>query len=100
MRKRQIIAKTYNTTPPPGVRKNNAIYLSAVANGASRYERRVVAFQGASGGTTGGESWVSMCCLSNGNAGVFGAFTATTDQGIVKYNVIAPLGRRATTVTS
>ncbi len=100
MRKRRLIATTYNTTPPPGVRKNNAVFLSAIANNATRYERRVYPFQGAAGGLVGGVSWESLCCLSNGAAGAFGAFTTTTNQGIVRYNVIAPLGRRATTVTS
>lgn len=100
MRKRQIISKSYNTTPPPSVRKTNAIVLSAFANNATQYERRVFPFQGALGGTSGGVSWVSLCCLSNGGTGAFGAFATTTDHGVVRYNVIPPLGRRATTVTS
>jgi hypothetical protein len=99
MRKRQIIAKTYNTTPPPGARENNAVFLSAIANNASQYERQVFPFQGAWGGASGGESWVSRCCLSNGGAGAFGAFTTTTSKGIVRFNVIAPMSVNATRVT-
>jgi hypothetical protein len=100
MRKRQIIAATYNATPPPGARENNAIFLSAIANNATQYERQVFPFQGASGGASGGETYISRCCLSNGQAGAFGTFTTRTDKGVVRFNVIQPMGVRATTVTS
>jgi hypothetical protein len=108
MRKRQIIAATYNATPPPGARKNNAIFLSAIANNATQYERQVFPFQGATGSSdvsgngdvSGGETYISRCCLSNGQAGAFGTFTTRTDKGVVRFNVIQPMGVRATTVTS
>ncbi len=100
MRKRQIISATYNTNPPPIVRETNAMFLSAIANNATQYERQLFAFQGAWGGTSGGRSWASRCCLSNGGTGAFGAFRTRTDTGIVRFNVIAPMSVRATTVTS
>ena len=100
MRKRQIIAATYNTTPPPMTRENNAIFLSAVANNATQYERQVFPFQGAWGGASGGETFVSRCCLSNGGAGAFGAFTTVTSKGVVRFNSIQPMSVRATSVTS
>ncbi len=100
MRKRQIIAATYNTRPPPIARETNALFLSAIANNATQYERQVFAFQGAWGGASGGRSWASRCCLSNGGAGAFGAFAIRTDMGIVRFNVIPAMSVRATTVTS
>lgn len=100
MRKRQIIAATYNTTPPPLARENNTVFLSAIANNATQYERQVFAFQGAWGGASGGESWASRCCLSNGGAGAFGAFRTTTDKGVVRFNIIPAMSVGATAVTS
>lgn len=100
MRKRQIIAATYNTTPPPLARETNALFLSAIANNATQYERQVFAFQGVWGGASGGRSWASRCCLSNGGAGAFGAFTTRTDKGVVRFNVIQPMSVRATSVTA
>lgn len=100
MRKRQIIAATYNRTPPPLARETNALFLSAIANNATQYERRVFAFQGAWGGASGGRSWASRCCLSNGAVGAFGAFTTRTDKGVVRFNVLQPMSVRATSVTA
>jgi hypothetical protein len=100
MRKRQIIAKTYNTTPPPGSRETNAIFLSALANNASQVERQVFPFQGAWGGASGGKTYISRCCLSNGGVGAFGAFRTTTDKGVVRFNVIPPMSVAQTRVIS
>jgi hypothetical protein len=84
--KRRVIAKTINIDPQPLSRETNAIYLSAVANGATQRERFVAPFQGARGGASGGATYSSDCCLSNNATGAFGAFQNITDRGIVPYN--------------
>ena len=96
LRKRRIIAATYNTVPPPVSRRNNQIFTSAEANGATQYQRNVYAFQGARGGAIGGVSWSSQCCLANGAVGAPFAFQTTTDRGIVRFNIIPPLSVKAT----
>lgn len=83
--KRRIIARTINSDPAPQSRKTNADYLSAVANGATQRQRFVAPFQGARGGASGGATYSSQCCLSNGALGAFGTFQMTTDIGIVPY---------------
>lgn len=84
--KRRIVARTINAIPPPQSRKTNEVILSAVANGATQRERFVVPFQGAWGGASGGASYSSDCCLSNGAVGAFGTFQVVTDRGVVPFN--------------
>ena len=96
--KRRIIARTYHVTPPPQSRKHNSVYLSAVANGATQRERFVAPFQGANGGASGGATYASLCCLSNGQTGAPGAFSTRTTEGVVRFNVIPPISVTATRV--
>lgn len=81
-RKRQIIAATYHTTPPPQSRRHNGVFLSAMANNASRYERFIIPTLAAgNAGRIGGATFTSFCCLSNGAARAPGTFLTTTTQG-------------------
>lgn len=89
--KRRVIAKTYLTVSPPVSRRNNQVFTSALANQATQYQRNVYAFQGARGGASGGVTWTSQCCLGSSRF----AFSTTTDRGIVRFNVIPPLGVKA-----
>jgi hypothetical protein len=87
-KKRQLIAKSYHTTPPPLSRRHNGVFLSAMANNATQRQRSV----------PGGATYTSLCCLSNGTTGPPGTFSTTTTQGIVRFNVIPPLSVTATRV--
>ncbi len=81
-RKRQIVAQTYHTTPPPQSRKYNSVYISAVANGASQRERFIVPPNpGLS--TNAGATYSSLCCLSLGQTGAPFAFSTVTTQGSI-----------------
>jgi hypothetical protein len=94
--KRRLIAKSYHVTPPPQSRKYNYVYTAAVGNGATQRERFVAPFQGANGGASGGATYSSLCCLSNGQTGAPGTFSTTTNRGIVRFNVIPPISVTAT----
>jgi len=79
-KKRQIVAKTYHTTPPPQSRKYNYVFTSALANGATQRERLIVPPNpGIS--TVPGATYSSLCCLSNGQTGAPFAFSTVTTQG-------------------
>lgn len=96
--KRRVIANTYLTVSPPVSRRNNQVFTSALANQATQYQRNVYAFQGVAqgrGGGGGGVTWTSQCCLGSSRF----AFSTTTDRGIVRFNVIPPLGVKATART-
>jgi hypothetical protein len=96
MKKRQIIAKTYHVTPPPQHRKHNSVFLSAMANNATQRQRVIVPTVSAWGSVPGTASYVNWCCLSNGSSAAPGTFSTTTDNGIVRFNVVPPLGVTAT----
>jgi hypothetical protein len=95
-KKRQIIAKTYHTTPPPQSRKYNSVFLSAEANSATQRERLVVPQVSGWGSAPGGATYSNLCCLSNGSSTAPGVFTTTTTQGIVRFNIIPPMSVTAT----
>lgn len=84
--KRRILARSINTDPPAASEKSYSTYLSAVANGATQRERFVAPFQGAWGGASGGATYSSDCCLTNGSEGAFGVFSVITNHSVVPYN--------------
>ena len=79
-RKRQIVAQTYHTTPPPQSRKYNYVFLSAEANSASVRERFIVP-PNPGRSTIPGATYSSLCCLSLGQTGAPFAFSRVTTQG-------------------
>ncbi len=82
-KKRQIVAKTYHTTPPPQSRKYNSVFTSALANNADRRVRFIVPPNpGIS--TNSGVSYSSLCCLSNGQTGAPFTFSSVTTQGSLR----------------
>lgn len=96
MKKRQIVAKTYHTTPPPQSKKYNSVFLSAMANNATQTQSFVVPEVSGWGSVRGGKTTSNWCCLSNDSSAAPGTFATTTDHGIVRFNVIPPLSVTAT----
>jgi hypothetical protein len=95
LKKRQIVAKTYHTTPPPQSRKYNYVYISASANEATQYQRFIIPPNPGIANPTAA-TFSNWCCLSNGNTGAPGVFSTVNDQGIVRFNVIPPMSVTAT----
>lgn len=82
-RKRQIVAATYHTTPPPQSRKYNSVFLSAEANSATTRERFIVPPNPGTS-TIPSATYTSLCCLSNGQTGAPFAFSTVTTQGNIR----------------
>ncbi len=81
-RKRQIVAATLYSTPPPQSRKYNYVYTSAVANGATQYQKVNRINASAPGSVPGGLSFTSLCCA--GAAGAPGVFRVVNTQGSLR----------------
>lgn len=79
MRKRQIVAATYYSSPPPQSRKYNYVYRSALANGATQVQAVNRINASAPGSVPGGLSFVSLCC--RGATGAPGTFQVLNTQG-------------------
>lgn len=99
MKKRQVIAATYHVTPPPQKRRTNAMFMSAMANGATQRQRLVVPQVSGWNSVLGGATYSNWCCLSNASTAAPGTFTTTTNAGVVLFNIIPPLSVTATRVT-
>jgi hypothetical protein len=97
--KRQIVAKTYHTIPPPQTKRYNYVFLSAEANGATTRERFVIPAVSGWGSVPGGATYTNFCCLSNGSSAAPGVFSRTTDKGVVRLNFLQPLSVTATRPT-
>jgi len=98
-RKRQIAAATYHSKPPPQSRKSNQVFLSVMANNATQYQRFIIpTLSAGSAGSIGGATFSNLCCVSNA-IGAPGTFNSTTDRGVVRVNVIPPLGVKAAAPT-
>lgn len=79
-RKRQIVAATYYSTPPPQSRKYNYVFVSALANNASQYNLRNTINVSAWGSVPGGDVYAtSQCCATSTSAP--GTFQTVTTQG-------------------
>lgn len=93
-KKRRIIAAMYHVDPPPQSRRTNAMFLSAVANGATQRQRFILPTVSAWGGVPGTATYSSQCCLSSTGAPF--ALTPVVDRGIVRFNIIPPMSVTAT----
>lgn len=81
LRKRQIIAKSYYSTPPPQQLKTNAVYLSTVANNATTRERFVIPAVSAWGSVPGTATYSNRCTgCETPAAGAPGAFTVVNTK--------------------
>lgn len=98
--KRRLVARTYHTIPQPQSRRYNYVHISAMANGARQSERFVAPFQGANGGASGGATYTSFCCLSNGQTGAPGVFSILNTTQVSRANVIPPMSVSATRIIS
>lgn len=95
MRKRQIVAATYYSRPPPQSRKYNYVYRSALANGATQYQKVNRINTSAWGSAAGGLSFVSLCCARA--AGAPGTFQVVNTQGSLrKQDLNLAMSYRAT----
>jgi hypothetical protein len=94
MKKRQILAATYNSVPPPQARRSNALHLSVMANNATQYQRFIIpTLAQGSAGSIGGATFSNMCCLSNSAVGAPGAFQTVTPHNPVNMRVTQPPAR-------
>ena len=94
-RKRQIIAATYNRTPPPQKRRTNEMYASVVGNGATQRERFILPTVSAWGGVPGTATYSTRCCLASAPL----ALGIVVDSGVVRFNVIPSISVTATRKT-
>ena len=69
-RKRQIIAATYRSSPPPQFREYNSMYLSVKANAATVYTNILAppASNNVNNVAIGRVTYTSLCCLTTGQA--------------------------------
>ena len=74
-KKRQILAATFYSTPPPQQGKTNGVYLSTVANSATQRERFILPSPGAPGTPPGRASYSSFCSACASASSIPGVLT-------------------------
>jgi hypothetical protein len=89
LKKRQIIASTYASTPPPPHDKRNGVFLSVEANQATIRQVLHVPAPSGWGDAPGGTTVTNWCsgCESYG-----GVFTTVNTKDVVSRQALRPIG--------
>jgi hypothetical protein len=93
MRKRQILASTYSSTPPPQQNKTNALFTSVEANSATIRQVLYVPAPSARGDAPGGVTVTNWC---SGCEAFSGVFSTVNTKDVVSRQALRPIGVRAT----
>ena len=93
MRKRQLIAATYSSTPPEQRNKFPSVYRSVVANQATTRQRFILPTVSAWGGVPGTATYTSRC---SGCEAFSGVFSTVNTKDVVSRQALRPIGVRAT----
>lgn len=94
LKKRQLIASTYATTPPEQRNKFNSVYLSTRANSATIRQILHVPTPSGWGDAPGGitvTNWCSGCTAFNG------VFSTVNRKDVLNRQALRPIGIRSTT---
>lgn len=77
MKKRQVIAKSYYTIPPPQSKRYNSVYTAVTASNATQRQRFIIPTQ-AGIGAIGGATYSSWCC----GTAIPGVFSTTNERNL------------------
>jgi len=98
MRKRQIVAKSYYSTPPPQEQKTNSVWLSTVGNNATTRQRFVASSPSGWGSVPGTATFSNWCTGCSVATGAPGTFQTVNRKDIMSMQALRPIGVRATSV--
>lgn len=93
MRKRQIIASTFYSTPPEQRNKFNSVFLSAMANNATTRQRFILPTVSAWGGVPGTATYRNFCTNCSTSTGAPGTFQTVNTKDVLSMQALKPLGR-------
>ena len=93
MRKRQILASTYSSTPPPQQNKTNALFTSIEGNQATVRQVLHVPAPSGWGDAPGGVTVTNWC---SGCEAFSGVFSTVNIKDVVSRQALRPIGVRAT----
>lgn len=93
MRKRQIIASTFYSTPPEQKNKFNSVFLSAMANNATTRQRFILPTVSAWGGVPGTATYTNFCTNCSTSTGAPGTFQTVNTKDVLSMQALKPLGR-------
>ena len=89
LRKRQLIAATYSSTPPEQRNKIPSVYRSVMANQATTRQRFILPAVSAPGGVPGTASYTNWC---SGCEAFTGVFPTVNIKDIVSRQALRPIG--------
>ena len=97
LKKRQLVAKSFYSTPPEQKNKTNGVYLSTVANNAKVRQILAVPIASAWGDAPGGTTVTSWCTGCETATGAPGTFQVVNTKDVVSRQALRPIGIRSTT---
>jgi hypothetical protein len=93
LRKRQIIAATFYSTPPEAKDKRNSVFLSTLANSATTRQRFILPTVSAWGGVPGTATYSNFCSNCPALARAPGAFQTVNTKDVLSMQALKPIGR-------
>ena len=96
LRKRQLVAKSFYSTPPEQKNKTNGVYLSTVANTATVRQVLHVPTPSGWGDAPGGTTVTSWCTGCETATGAPGAFQVVNTKDNLSRQALRPIGIRST----
>lgn len=93
LKKRQLIASTFYSTPPEQKNKTNSVYTSVEANAATTRQRFVVPAVSAPGGVPGTASYTNFCATCENGSSVPGTFQVVNRKDVLSRQALKPIGR-------
>ncbi len=96
LRKRQLVAKSFYSTPPEQKDKTNGVYLSTVANNATVRQVLHVPTPSGWGDAPGGTTVTSWCAGCETATGAPGTFQVVNVKDVVSRQALRPIGIRST----
>jgi hypothetical protein len=96
MRKRQLVASTYYSTPPEQKNKTNGVHLSTTANNATIRQVLHVPAPSGWGDAPGGITVTNWCTGCERATGAPGTFRVVNTKDVVSRQALRPIGIRST----
>lgn len=98
MKKRQIIASTFYSTPPEQRNKTNSVYTSVEANASTTRQRFILPTVSAWGGVPGTATFTNFCTTCETPTGAPGTFQVVNRKDVLSIQALKPISVTATRI--
>ena len=93
LKKRQLIASTFYSTPPEQKNKTNSVYTSVEANASTTRQRFILPTASAWGSVTETATYTNFCSGCENGSSAPGTFQVVNTKDVLSMQALKPIGR-------